>query len=110
MPQVDQTGPSVDRSDTRTASFVNAPMLGVFAFDTRDVMGGGEAARVMIAGCRKRQALRRIRRAGFRVHGWTTALVILPRGEADLALRRPRVVMWRSHDPAVSGHWFAMPH
>lgn len=110
MHQVDQTGSSVDRSGTSTASYVNAPRLGVFAFDTRDVMGAGDAARVMIAGCRKRQALRRIRRAGFRVHGWTTALVILPRAEANLALRSPRVVMWRSHDPAVSGQWFVMPH
>jgi hypothetical protein len=110
MTQVDQTGPHLDRVETTTASFIDALKLGIYAFDTRDVMGAGDAARVMIAGCRKRQALRRIRKAGFRVYRWTPRMAILPEREASLALASARVVMWRSHDPAVSGQWFTMPH
>jgi hypothetical protein len=112
MQQIDQTGPLLDGPDNSptTTSFVDALRLGILAFDTRDVMGAGDAARVMIAGCRKRQALRRIRRAGFRVRSWTPQLTILPHREASLALASPRVVMWRSHDPEVSGQWFTMPH
>jgi hypothetical protein len=111
MRQIDQTGPLLDGPDSSTASFVDAPKLGVFAFDTRDVMGAGDAARVMISGCRSRgQALHRIRRAGFRVYRWSPQLAILPHREASLAMRLPRVVMWRMHDPEVSGQWFTMPH
>jgi hypothetical protein len=112
MQQIDQTGPLLEGPDsTTTASFVDAPKMGVYAFDTRDVMGAGDAARVMIAGCRsRRQALRRIRHAGFRVYRWSPQLAILPLREASLAARVPRVVMWRSHDPEVSGQWFTMPH
>jgi hypothetical protein len=109
MQQVDQPGVPAGLLG-ESVRLVDAATLGVFAYDTRDVMGAGDTARVMVLARRKRQAMRRIRRAGFRVHGWTPRLVELPYREANMAMAMPGVVMWRSHDPAVSGHWFSMPH
>jgi hypothetical protein len=101
---------TADDSDPAGGSapgLVDARSMGVFGYDTRDKMGGGDAVRVVVAARSAGRAARRIRRrTGFRVRRWTPPLAMLPGSEVEMARSAPGVVMWRSHDPKVAGQWF----
>ncbi|SRR6266498_4161749 len=100
----------VDLAEPASSNLVDTRALGVFAYDTHDVMGAGDTVRVLVAARSARQAAHWIRRAGFRVRRWTPPVARVPYAEAARALGAPGVVVWRNHDPDLAEQWFHLPH
>lgn len=110
MHAFEQHNPAVGLAEPVPARLVDARALGVYAYDTYDVMGAYDPVRVLVAARSIGQAVHRVRRAGFRVHRWTQQLAEVPYTEAARAQGAPGVVIWRNHDPDLSEQWFYLPH
>jgi hypothetical protein len=110
MHEFEQQNPPVGLAERAAVRFVDARELGVYAYDTYDVMGAYDPVRVLVAARSTGQAVHRVRRAGFRVHRWTPLLVQVPYTEVTRALAVPGVVIWRNHDPDLAEQWFYLPH
>jgi hypothetical protein len=110
MHDFEQQNPAVGLAERAAVRLVDAHALGVYAYDTYDVMGAYEPVRVLVAARSTGQAVRRVRRAGFRVHRWTPQLAEAPYAEVTRAQAVPGVVIWRNHDPDLAEQWFYLPH
>src|SRR5215475_4340458 len=110
MHDFEQQGPAIGLAEPAPVRLVDATALGVYAYDTYDVMGADDPVRVLIAARSTRHAVHWVKRAGFRVHRWTPRLAQVPTDEATRSLAVPGVVIWRNHDPDLSEQWFYLPH
>ena len=109
MHDFEEPRPAVGLADPAATTLVDARALSAYAYDCSDVMGAGDAVRVIVVARSARQAAHRIRKAGFRVRSWTPRLTQVPHTEATRALAAPGVVMWRNHDPELAEQWFYLP-